>query len=379
MSGMSTPRAASSPTAPAPSASPPSLPSGDPPLRVLVTGASGFLGGYVVGELAAHGHTVIATGRNESALRALGEAATEIVVADLADLPPTGRIQADAVIHCAALSTPWGRRRDFERANVAGTAHALETARLVGARRFVNVSSPSVYAAPRDRFDVREDQLASGRPLNGYIASKLAAERLVAEAVRTGQIPEAITLRPRGLIGVGDPSLVPRLLDVHARIGVPLFGGGEHLIDVTAVQNVATALRLALTRGDARGGVYNITNGEPRPFRVLLDQLLTACGLPLRHRRLPRRAAWVAASALEAVCGVLPGRPEPPLTRYTLTTIGYAQTLDISRARTELGYTPTVSLDEALAAIGAAHRGAPPEAGSPTDNPGSGREVSCPD
>ena len=328
---------------------------GDAPQRVLVTGATGFLGGYVVRDLAAHGHTVIATGRDETRLRWLGDAAAAHVVADLADLPERG-VRADAVIHCAALSTPWGRRRDFERANVAGTAHALETARRAGARRFVNVSSPSVYAAPRDRFDVREDELAGGRPLNGYIASKLAAERLVAEALRAGTVPEAVTLRPRGLIGVGDPSLVPRLLDVHARIGVPLFGGGEHPIDVTAVENVATALRLALTRGDASGGVYNITNGDPRPFRVLLDQLLTACGLPLRHRRLPRGAAWAAATALEAVCGLLPGRPEPPLTRYTLTTIGYAQTLDISRARAELGYAPDVGLDDALARIGDAHR-----------------------
>ncbi|QIK71908.1 NAD(P)-dependent oxidoreductase [Propioniciclava coleopterorum] len=324
-------------------------------LRVLVTGASGFLGGHVVRELAGHGHAAVASGRDEDALRALGAAADGIVVSDLAGLPGH-RTPVDAVVHCAALSTPWARRRDVHAANVAGTRHALDFAARNGARRFVFVSSPSVYAARKDRLGVREDEVDVRRPLNGYIRSKLAAEALVAQALADGRIAEAVIVRPRGLIGVGDPSLVPRLLEVHARLGVPLFGDGDHLIDVTAVENAALGLRLALTRGDPRAGTYNLTNGEPRPFRALLDQLLDACGLPARHRRLPRGPAWAAASGLEAVCGVLPGRPEPPLTRYTLTTIAHAQTLDISRARADLGYAPRVSLDDALARIGAAHR-----------------------
>ena len=91
-------------------------------------------------------------------------------------------------------------------------------------------------------------------------------------------------LRPRGLIGAGDPSLVPRLVAVHRRIGVPLFDGGRNLVDVTAVENAATALRLALRAGDPRGGVYNISNGDPRPFRVLVEGLLDRLGERPRRR-----------------------------------------------------------------------------------------------
>jgi len=217
-----------------------------------------------------------------------------------------------------------------------------------GARGFVFVSSPSVYAAARDRIGIREGDVDPGNRLNEYIRSKIAAERLLQEAHRAGRIPELVILRPRGLVGAGDPSLVPRLIDVHRRVGVPLFDGGRNLIDITAVENVAIALRLALTEGDARGGVYNISNGDPRPFRDLLEGLLARLGERPRFRRLPRRAAWALAAAMEAVCGALPGRPEPPLTRYTLSTIAYSQTLDISRARDELGYAPAVSIDEAL-------------------------------
>ncbi|MGN8025902.1 NAD-dependent epimerase/dehydratase family protein [Microbacterium sp. 22242] len=313
---------------------------------VLVTGAGGFLGRHTVRELRAHGIGVLASGRNAEALaRVAGP--EETIVSSLAELPAVRR-DVDAVVHCAALSTPWGRRRDFEEANVAGTRAAVAFAERNGARRFVFVSSPSVYAAARDRIGIREDEVEPGNRLNEYIRTKIAAEALLQDALREGRIPELVILRPRGLIGAGDPSLVPRLLAVHRRIGVPLFDGGRNLIDVTAVENVALALRLALTAGDPRGGVYNISNGDPRPFRALLEALLARLGEQPRFRRLPRRAAWLLAAGMEAVCAALPGRPEPPLTRYTLCTIAYSQTLDISRARAELGYTPEVSLDEAL-------------------------------
>lgn len=320
---------------------------------MLVTGASGFLGGYAVRELRAHGHEVFAAGRNATALAAVADSGHRIV-GDLASLPAQ-ELPVDAVIHCAALSTPWGRWRDFREANIEGTAHVVEFARRNGVRRIVHVSSPSVYAAPHDRLAIREDEVDTENRLNGYIRSKIAAEQVVQDAWRTGAVREVVILRPRGLIGVGDPSLIPRLLDVHARVGIPLFGGGDNLIDVTAVENVASALRLALDHGDPAGGVYNISNGEPRRFRELLTGLLALLGEEPRTRRVDRRLAWALASALEALCAVIPGRPEPPLTRYTLSTIAYSQTLDLTRALHDLGYRPHVSIDEALERF-AAHR-----------------------
>lgn len=324
--------------------------------RVLVTGASGFLGGHVVRELRSHGYEVFAAGRNVEALALVADESHR-VVGDLASLSTTS-LPVEAVIHCAALSTPWGSWRAFHEANVAGTAHVVDFARQNGVRRIVHVSSPSVYAAGRDRLAIREDDVDPGNRLNGYIRSKIEAEGLIRSALATGAIAEAVIIRPRGLIGVGDPSLVPRLLDVHRRVGVPLFDGGDNLIDVTAVENAAMALRLALTAGDPAGGVYNISNDDPRRFRELLMRLLALLGETPRTRRMSRRAGWALATVLEGVCGCIPGRPEPPLTRYTLSTIAYSQTLDISRAKSELGYAPVVPLDDALAKVAAHLRAA---------------------
>lgn len=310
----------------------------------LVTGASGFLGGYVVTELREHGFRVIATGRNAAALPTGGPT----IVGDLDALASTDA-PADVVVHCAGLSTPWGRWADFEHANVTGTDRVLSYARRNGVRRIVHVSSPSIYAAARHATNLTENQVDPRNRLNGYIRSKIAAEQLLHRARQQPGAPEIVILRPRGIIGAGDTSLVPRLLEVHERIGIPLFDGGRALIDLTAVQNVAAGLRLAAETPGIDGETFNLTNGDPRTFRDLLEELFTLLGRTPRYRTLPARPLYAVAGLLETLSALLPPRPEPPLTRYTLSTIAYSQTLDISKARTLLGYAPQVSLDESLA------------------------------
>lgn len=318
--------------------------------RILVTGASGFLGGYLTRDLLQHGFAVFASGRNRDILNRLVDD-SHVVQGDLAHLAGL-RLPVDTVIHGAALSTPWGPWRDFAAANVDGTASVIEFARRNGVRRVVHISSPSVYAAARDRLGIREHEVDSRRPLTSYIRSKLLAERILQAAVADGSIPELVIVRPRGLIGIGDTSLLPRMIEVERRAGIPLARNGANLIDITAVENVATALRLAITEGNGAGGVYNISNGDPRPFRALVEQLYAILGRTPRFRHLHRNVGYSLAAAAETVARLLPGQPEPPLIRYTYTTVSYSQTLDISRARRELGYHPEVTLDEALDRVG---------------------------
>ncbi|RIK16167.1 MAG: hypothetical protein DCC50_05830 [Acidobacteria bacterium] len=310
----------------------------------LVTGASGFLGGHVVAELRAHGYRVISNGRNAAALPTGGPT----LVGDL-DALASAEVPADVVVHCAALSTPWARWSELEHANVTGTGRVMDFARRNGVRRVVHVSSPSIYAAPRDALGITEDQVDPGNRLTGYIRSKIAAEALLRRERERPGSPEVVVLRPRGIVGAGDPSLVPRLLEVHDRIGIPLFDGGRALVDLTSVENAAMALRLAAETPGVDGGVFNVTNDDPRPFRELLDQLFALLGRTPRYRRLPTRPLYAVAGLLEKVHAVLPGRPEPPLMRYTLSTVAFSQTLDITRAREQLGYRPLVGLDESLA------------------------------
>ncbi|MWV47988.1 NAD-dependent epimerase/dehydratase family protein [Rathayibacter sp. VKM Ac-2803] len=323
--------------------------------RVLITGATGFLGGYAVREFLAAGDEVIAAGRNPAALERLRSEGAETIEADLAQLAAMP-VRADVLVHSAALSSPWGRWSEFHEANVAGTEAMIDLAQSSRIRRLVFVSSPSIYSARRHQFAVREDDFDPDSRMSLYIRSKIEAERLLQAALASGRLEELVILRPRGLIGVGDPSLIPRFVAASRRRGIPLFDGGRNIVDVTCVENAAHALLLAASAPVAPGSVYNITNGEPQPFGVLLDRFFDAMGETPRYLTVDLRILSALAVVLEKVYALLPRGTEPPFTRYTVATLAYAQTLDISRARAELGYEPTVPLAEGIRRVGEHYR-----------------------
>ena len=314
--------------------------------KVLVTGATGFLGKYVVEELVEHGYKVRAFGRNSNIGRSLENTSVSFFQGDLtnADDVTEACKEMNLVVHAGALSTVWGPWEDFYRANVLGTKYVLEACRQAGIQRLVYVSSPSIYAAPKDQLGIKESDAPEENNLNNYIRSKLASEKLFKDYP---DVP-SIILRPRGLFGIGDTSILPRVINLSQKIGIPLIGDGRQLMDMTCVENVALAIRLALEVPEAKGEVYNITNGEPRAFRDLLEESLTGLGYPIKYRKIPASLLAGIASSLEFLYKFLNLKGEPPLTRYTYYLLRYSQTLDISKAMRELGYRPKISISEGI-------------------------------
>ena len=306
---------------------------------VLVTGATGFLGKYVVDELVQHGYQVRAFGRNSKVGRSLENSSISFFQGDLtkADDVLEACKGMDLVVHAGALSTVWGPWEDFYLANVLGTKYVLEACRQAGIQRLVYVSSPSIYAAPRDQLGIKESDAPEENNLNNYIRSTLASEKLV-----------SIILRPRGLFGIGDTSILPRVINLSQKLGIPLIGDGRQLMDMTCVENVALAIRLAIEAPEAKGEVYNITNGEPRAFRDLLEESLTGLGYPIKYRKIPASLLSGIASSLEFIYKTLNLKGEPPLTRYTYYLLRYSQTLDISKAEKDLGYHPKIRISEGI-------------------------------
>ncbi|TPM39733.1 NAD(P)-dependent oxidoreductase [Mesorhizobium sp. B2-3-4] len=315
--------------------------------RVLVTGASGFLGGHLTARLAVAGVPVLAQGRDAgrcAALEAAGHAVARLDLSRPLDAslhPLLGSVEA--IVHCAALSAPFGRLAEFEAANVTATRNVLAFARRQGVRRFVHISSPSVGFAFRDQLGVTEDMPAPD-PVNHYARTKQRAEKLVLAASDIGPI----ILRPRGIYGAGDQALLPRLLQA-ARRPLPLFRGGRACIDLTHVDDVVDAVLAALGTGKAaEGQVFNVSGGEVLPVRRIAEQACARAGVKARWRKMPLGPAMLAAGIMEAVALRLPGRPEPRVTRYGLGLFAYAQSLDIGKARSILSWTPKVSFDEGL-------------------------------
>lgn len=311
-------------------------------MRLVVSGATGFLGGHLCRYLSGQGHEVIGLGRDSEKGAGLGARFEAVDLSTSEAL--NGVSSADAFVHCAALSSNWGRRIDFERANVTGTRNALAIAERMGVKRFVHISSPTVAFRFRDQLNLSEDAPLPG-PVNAYAASKQHAERLV----RARPEISPIILRPRGIYGPGDSALLPRLLRAAQSGALPLINHGETVTDLTYVDDVVRAIALALTAPDiCNGRTYNISGGEPLSIKAIITQAAQAAKIPVSFTGIPRILAMTAARIAEFAANMTPGRPEPLFTAYSVGVMAYSQTLDISAARRDLGYTPHISFADGL-------------------------------
>ena len=314
--------------------------------RVLVTGAYGFLGKYVIDELVKNNYKVLAFGRNKTKMQQLKKKNVDIFIGDFCNkddaLKATENV--DYVIHCGALSTVWGKREDFINTNVNGTMNLVESCRKNKVKRFVYVSSPSIYAGKMDRTNIKENDYDDNNKLNYYIESKILAEK---ELDKNRDVNWVI-IRPRGLFGIGDTSIIPRLIRVNSKIGLPLFNKGTNYVDMTCVENVAHALRLCLESEKAVGNIYNITNGEPQCFKDLLEELFDKLGVKPKYMFININVIYFISCLIELFYKTFRIYKEPMLTKYNVCTLGYSQTLDITKAKKDLKYKPIITLSEGI-------------------------------
>jgi len=257
--------------------------------------------------------------------------------------------QCDAIIHCAALSSPWGSKRAFDDANVRATRNVVNSCRAEGTR-LIHVSTPSVSFGFARNKDQREDAEWPMPPANHYIATKRDAEKIVKQEEGL----HSIILRPKAIIGPGDTTVLPRVMRAARRGFFPIFTRDEPLLDLTWIDDATSAICLALEAPDSCSGqVYHITSGQPIPASESFVLLFEACGLDVRLVPVSAEAALRIASLFEWTSRIATaGRWEPPVTRYSVGSLAFAQTLDISAARRDLGYVPRKDIREALRECG---------------------------
>jgi nucleoside-diphosphate-sugar epimerase len=183
-----------------------------------------------------------------------------------------------------------------------------------------------------------------------YPSTKAKAEQRVLAA--NGDGFETVVIRPRFVWGRGDTTLLPTIVDMVRAGRFRWIGGGRHLTDTTHVENTVEGLWLGATRAPA-GGVFFVTDGEPVVFRDFLTSMLATQGVTASDKSVPPAVANTAAAVSEGAWRLLrrPGRP--PLTRFAVWASAKECTIDISRAREELGYQPVKTRAEGLAELAA--------------------------
>ncbi len=320
-------------------------------MRVLVTGAGGFLGGAIARALVARGDAVRSFSRGRySELEALG---VEHARGDLADRNAVRRAAkgCDAIVHTAAKAGVWGDPREYHRANVIGTESVLAACRAAGVSRLVYTSTPSVVHQGGSIEGGDESLPYTTHASTDYQATKTQAERS-ALASQSREL-SVVALRPHLIWGPGDPHLVPRIVARGRRGRIALPGGGTQRVDTVYVDNAADAHLAALDRladpsAACAGRAYFITNGEPLPLREIVLGILRAAGIEARVVPIPRPLAYAAGAALEVAFRVARSEREPPLTRFVAEQLSTAHWFDIGAARRELGWSPRVSIAEGL-------------------------------
>lgn len=300
-------------------------------MRVAVTGATGFVGGHVVRRLTAAGHDVLGLGRRDVEPAAGSIPYVRWDLGDPEARPPAALAEVDAVVHTASHVADWGPEETFQRVTVDGTRRLLDAC---GEARLVVIGSASVYDPFRGHVAAREDEAPVERYRSAYGRAKAAQERLVRQ-----QRPDAVILRPHAVYGVGDQTLMPRLLAARRRGRLLLPGGGRQPMSVTHVDSLVDVIEAALVRAEVRGAL-NVADATPVPVAELLEAAFAALGRPTRIVTLPIPVAWVAAHAFEGTYRLARRRTPPPLTTYTVSHLAWPFILDLHRLEDQLDLRP---------------------------------------
>jgi len=320
----------------------------------LVTGGSGFVGGRLIQILLSHGWTVRALARSDDAMRAVRAIGAEPVYGALNDMPSlAAAVKACyAVFHVAAHFKLWGDLAEFEQSNVQGTANLLQAAATAPVKRFVQLGAAAVVMGDREPMNsVNEALPRQERAWAPYSASKARSEALVLGANRPG-VFETVVVRPPMIWGAGMPTLDHMIETVKAG-QFRWVGDGTQAMSTAHVDNVCHALELAMEKG--RGGqAYFVSDGADSTLKQVISGLLETRGIDSPRASVPMPVAWAMASVMEWMWRTFSRKGEPPITRQMLRLIGQPFTVDIGKAKRELGYRPVVSREQGLKAMHAA-------------------------
>lgn len=317
------------------------------PSPVLVTGASGFIGRRLVTRLLEDGQRVRAFVRRDPPAAWPAAQTLEVIAGDLADASCVERAVAGAAVVFHLGATMRGTAEDFDRGTIRGTQHVIDAVLKEGTANLVYVSSLSVLHAAAvgagqvitESWPLEPMPEARGH----YTRSKLAAERLVIDAVRTRGL-RAIVVRPAEVIAAGAVFPSP---GVAQRVGKMLvvLGDGRVPVPLVAVDDLVDAL-VAASRGPFDGTVVHVVDPEPMTQNDIVARYLATQHGRGRVVHIPAQVVAFAASVADLLFRAV-GR-QAPLTPYRVKSALASRVFDGRKAAAVLGWQPRIGARRAL-------------------------------
>jgi nucleoside-diphosphate-sugar epimerase len=274
-----------------------------------------------------------------------------------ADLEDSAAIRSackgvSVVYHVAAKVGAWGKKEDFERANIEGTRAIIDGCLASGVKKLIYTSTPSVVFNGKS-FSGADESLPYGKDIPAhYPATKAIAEKHVLTA-HDPEILKTVALRPHLIWGVGDRYLVPRVL-ARARAGrLRIVGEGYNRMDLTHVKNVAEAHLCAERALDKEvnnpgGKAYFISNDEPVVLWEWINDLLSRMEIPPVKKKISLAGAGRIGSLCEGVWKIFRLAGEPPMTRFVASELAKEHWFSIEAAKRDLDYKPIVGMEEGM-------------------------------
>ncbi len=321
-------------------------------MQVLITGATGFLGGSLTRRLLADRAPARILARDPAAAQALVKAGAELAPGAITDRAALLRA-LDGVTHvyhlAGKLFIPGTPASEYRATHVEGTRLLLDCCEEVGTiDRFVHCSTTGVLGVTGDQ---PADETAPYQPTNAYEETKMEAERLVRARIADG-FPAAI-VRPGLVYGPGDLHLLGFFRSIERGLFRPI-GREPTWVHPIYISDMAEALALCGRDPRAVGEIFHIAGREPATLETLAATIAASLGVASPRGYIP----FAAASALAFAGDLLPAslRPSAPLTRSRLDFLTHSRRYVVAKAQRLLDYAAVTELPDGIARTTAWYR-----------------------
>ena len=311
-------------------------------MRVLITGATGLLGGHLIKELQQRGEDIRALVLPVENADKLEKQGVEVVRGDITDANTLGPAVKDVelIFHLAGMMGVWRPLADYRLVNVTGSQNLYKAAQKAGVRRYVHTSSHTVYGLGYGRFLTENDAL---RPdPDPYSLTKAEGDRLMRRLMLNSNV-ETVILRPGTFFGPGDRLHFGRMAQKMKDGKGLIIGRGDNALPFCYVTDVVQGFLLAAYHEHAPGNVYNITNDQPLTQLEMFNAIADAVGGVRPTRHLPYPPIYYGSIVAERVVARVT-RTKPIVTQLGAMMFGSDNRHSVEKARRELGYEPKVDL-----------------------------------